>query len=371
MASTPGRHGHASGLARAHLRAAIVAARGRSSVRHFRARPWVVAVLVAVLTGACASISDTALEWGYEHADWLLTRKIDDYVSLDAAQSRALAQQLDTVGRWHRSHELTRYADLLERTAEHLGGRLHEPQLQAAADDVRQRWEALAQRLVVDLTPLLGTLDPAQRADIAQRFARDNERFHRALVGPGSDRAVRVRTEELVEHIERWTGHLTRQQRAIVQTLPARTPELPEIRLAERRRLQQRFSEALASGPDGARAATALFDLICAPFISREPVYRTAVSRYHTEFVAMLLRLDASLTVAQRETAVERMRRVARLLRRLAADPVPNVRSGPASAAAPPVSLAETARADRPVFPDRSRGSGPDRRSGAAASRAP
>jgi len=279
---------------------------------------WFAMAILMWAIGACSFVPESAIRLTYDRADWLLKRKVNQYVDLDTQQQEQLRVAGDRLHAWHRTSELPKYAELLERAAERFEAPMGEREVQTLVNLVHERWATGARVVVAELGPLLTTVTAEQRTQASARFARDNDRFVKAHIAPGLDSTVSARTDRLSDQIEHWTGKLTSRQRDIVRALIRSTPDFPAVRLVERRRVQLRLERSLTGDRDPKILNAALLDLLVAPILSSEPAYRVAVSRYEAELVRMLTKLNLSLTPKQRENAVERLRRVALKIRELA-----------------------------------------------------
>lgn len=345
------------------------------SYRHFpreRAIPAAGTIRAWVLTAclslsSCVSISDKAVEWTYDRSPWLLEQRIGQYVDLTSTQEDSLEPILDRVHDWHRAQELPSYARMLERVADRVEAGVTEADVHLFLEEARQHLASTSTRLVSALDPVTRTLTPVQAGQISTRFSKENERFQRDLLRPDAGAAIRERTERVKDHLERWTGPLNDTQEALIADLNRRTAAFPSVRLAERKKLQRAFVDSVTRGSDGPLRSAALLALLSAPSTSPDAAYRSALSAYDREFARTLAQLSSTLTPRQRQTAVERLRRVGRHLATL---------SGRTNAAQeqarPPVSPAGTdAAGPRAADRHRLRAPDPDRRSAEAAVRVP
>ena len=337
--------------------------RAVAALRSIRAWVWTACVALS----SCVSISDKAVEWTYDRSPWLLKQRIGQYVDLTPTQEDSLEPVLDRVHAWHRAQELPSYSRMLERAADRVEAGLTETDVHGFLREARQHLATTSARLVSALDPVTRTLTPDQAGQISARFAKENERFRRDLLRQDAGAAQRERTERVKDHLERWTGPLNDTQEALIADLNRRTAGFPSVRLAERKTLQRAFVDTVSRGSDGPSRSAALLALLSAPATSPDASYRSALSAYDREFARTLVQLSSTLTPRQRQTAVERLRRVGRHLGTL---------SGRTTAvqeqARPAVSPAGTdAAGPRAADRRRLRAPDPDRRSAEAAVRVP
>jgi hypothetical protein len=282
-------------------------------------RPWLATVAVLVCT-TCSEINVAAFKVVYEHADWLAQRMIGRYVDLSQSQAQILRTQLERLHRWHRTQELPLYASMLDDAAERVARRLTAEDAAWMLRFVNERRQALGSRMADELAPVLLTLTPDQRSQIAENLARDNARYAHREIDPGREKTVETRTDWLARQMEHWTGELTAAQRSRVRVVSAATAELPEARLSEHRRRQRAFLQLIGAKPDEPALHAVLASLVAAPRAEADESYRHVVMRYEEELVRMLLDVDRGLSPRQRVTAVARLHRFAQELRELATD---------------------------------------------------
>jgi uncharacterized protein DUF6279 len=271
------------------------------------------AALVALALCSCS-----AVDVAYEHADWWMARRAMHYVDLDANQAKAVRTQFGVLHAWHRSHELPLYAQLLDHAAEQLQRGLTRNDVAWIMGVVNERWGVTSAELAHDLSPVLVTLKPQQVVQMANNLADENARFSKSQVELDSKKRARRRTEWLTDQVQKLTGELTPWQRARIASVPAATPEFPDVRLAERRRRQAQFLKLLREYHDPQTLQTAITGLLSAPREGASEDYRKSIARYEEQLIQMVLDLDRSLTPEQRSTAVSRLRKYAEQFRGIA-----------------------------------------------------
>jgi Family of unknown function (DUF6279) len=275
--------------------------------------------LFFVLLALLASCS--ALRLSYDHADWVLARMAGNYVDMDREQARALKAQLAQFHAWHRREELPRYAALLDQAAARLERGLTRDDVVWAVGAVRGRYQVLGREAADGLAPLLLTLNDRQLDGLEARFAADNRKYYAAKQPKDPEDAVRARAEWICARLEDWTGEITQPQRGRVVSLVRAFPDVPALRLADRKRRQAQLLVVLrehANDPDGQAELVAV---LADPDAGRSERYRATLAAWEASFIDAMVELDRSLTSRQRATAVGRMRRYAEEFRDMAGNP--------------------------------------------------
>lgn len=268
-------------------------------------------IAVAASIAACSTV-----RLSYDNADWLLARMAARYVDLSDGQERAFKTGLSHVHAWHRAEELPRYAQAFDQAAERLARGLSREDVEWAVQAVRGHARVLAERAAGQMAPVLRTLSDRQVAEMEREFAEDNRQF--ARVHLQSDSTER-RTAWFCERLEDWVGALSAEQRARVRALVADFPEMPRLRLDERKRRQAVFLKLVREHRSGPDLDPLLAAFLGDPAAGRAEPNRQAMARWERQFVDMLVELDRSLTPEQRRQAVARLRAYARDFRTLAA----------------------------------------------------
>jgi hypothetical protein len=280
--------------------------------------------LPIVLAASLAACSTVRLS--YDNADWLLARMAGRYVDLSDGQARAFKTGLSQIHAWHRAEELPRYARVFDQAAGRLARGLSRQDVEWAVQAVRGRARVLGEQAAGEIVPVLRTLSDRQVAEMEREFDEDNRRFAQThLKGDGSRLTAR-RADWLCEKLEDWLGELSAAQHARVQTLVAAFPEMPRMRLEERKRRQAVFLALVLEHRSSPELDPRLAAFLADPAAGRAESNRLAMARWERQFVDMLVDLDRSLTPGQRQHAVAKLRGYAGDFRALAAQQVALVR---------------------------------------------
>jgi hypothetical protein len=254
----------------------------------------------------------------YDNADWVLARMAGSYVDMDRDQGRALKARLGQFHAWHRREELPRYAAMLDEAASRLDRGLARDDVVWAVGAVRARYQVLGREAADGLAPLLLTLNERQLEGLEARLAADNRKYYATTLPKDPEDAVGVRTDWICARLEDWTGETTAAQRERVVKLVRAFPDVPALRLADRKRRQAQLLVVLRGrAPD---AQMQLVALLADPDAGRSERYRETLVAWEASFIDAMVDLDRSLTPRQRATAVERMRRYAQEFRSMSGE---------------------------------------------------
>jgi hypothetical protein len=269
-------------------------------------------VVFAALAGCGASLV-------YPRLDSLVGLYISGLVSLDDSQSAKLARTLERNLEWHRSEELARYEAFLRQMSEQVASGVTREGLEQAAARAETYWRRIFEQAAPGYTALAATLTDAQVRELLRSVERADEKTWREWSHRSSEDRYEHREKSLRRNIERMTGPLDPQQRQLVHEYAwSARPFMFEWR--ENRRL---WREELAATLRLRKAGEPQFEarmrvLIAEPDRLWTPEYRKALATSRADFLALLVRLDATLTPVQRRKAQARLLALADEVRGLA-----------------------------------------------------
>jgi hypothetical protein len=281
-----------------------------------RFRPLLMFASCALLLIGCSRT-----ELLYRNADWLITRWADAQLGLSGAQRGAWEPQLEAALERHRREELPRLVAWLGSAEQGAAQGLGMDELACLADWAEALYERHALLAVSLALPLLQELGPEQVAHLRRRWQERNAEYRADYLHGSPRQQDAARAERYRERIERWTGKLNPAQREMVAGSSRALPNLAALWLAYREDRQAGLLALLDAGapPQDLRAYLLGWWVDLA---GRSPELASASAQARDETLALLSRLDASLTPDQRRTLEERLGRLGRELRGLAGGPV-------------------------------------------------
>lgn len=257
------------------------------------------AALALLLLSGCS-----AVQFGYRNADTFMRWQANSYFDFEGAQSEELDTRIAALLAWHRANALPQYAKLLDEAAGRTARRLARDDLVWGYDSARAHVRESVRAAAAEMAPLLDRLPAEKLAHLEQRFAEANRKFAREhLAGTPEDRRKR-RLKRNIERLEDWLGGLSDAQTERVRQYTNAAPLTEEMRDRDRRRRQSEFVAMLRAK----QASAKLSDWGENWERERAPAYAAASRAQLAAYFDMLLDLDRSMSSAQREHAVERLR---------------------------------------------------------------
>ncbi len=111
----------------------------------------------------------------YNNAPSYLAGKFEDAFDLNDAQIALLDSKVEDFFSWHRQHELPRYQQFLDASADSIADGITAAEFLDISDGLRHAWERSMARAFDDFAEILASLTPAQ-IDHYEVYFRDGFR---------------------------------------------------------------------------------------------------------------------------------------------------------------------------------------------------
>lgn len=272
-----------------------------------RAGAWRARASVALLVLATA-LQGCTLSWLYDHAEWLVVRQVHAFVELTTPQEEWLHGAVREHLQWHRRAALPVYVRLVEGVRRRAADGLDARELAWIEAAVTREVRVMTERLLPDLARLLTGLSGGQLDVLVAAVDADREDRREPLAAPPEER-VKQRAERLADAAEGLVGTLDDAQTALIRQASEELPLEGAASEAATTRSEDRLLELLRGGRKGEVLAHLRAWLLDAPVRPSEG-WKARARR-------LVLDLDASLTPAQRRTALHRLGDIADELARL------------------------------------------------------
>ncbi len=267
-------------------------------------RNWIRLLAVTstlLIVGACS-----ATRLAYDNADFFLLRWVDRYIEPTPAQDEILEAGLDEVLGRHRTELLPDYVLYLRGAAVVVADGLSRAELQCLVSSFEELYARTVELIIPLAAAILAELNEEQQERLARRLEKDDARFEREwLQEERRDRLAR-RSERFLERIEEWTGELYARQEASVREATLAFPDTAPAWYAYRLGQQEELLRLVGSGAGAESVEVFLRDWWIVQS-GLEPDLSEQIDEAVQRFVDMVVALDATLTVAQRERVVSRL----------------------------------------------------------------
>ena len=173
-------------------------------------RRWALIALVALANAGCG------VGFFYNNLDRLIRWELDSVLAMTADQQAFFKAEFAVLWRWHRTQELPRYADDLDRWAERFGDAATPRDIEELFVTVEGWWlrlEAKGTPLAIDI---LRSLDDEQVASLAEALEESNADWEKQEKDKPVEAVRKAWRKDFESILKRFTGPLTREQRALV-----------------------------------------------------------------------------------------------------------------------------------------------------------
>ncbi|HYR34268.1 MAG TPA: DUF6279 family lipoprotein [Burkholderiales bacterium] len=262
----------------------------------------VCTLFIAALLSGCSTVRLV-----YDNADTYLRWRAALYLDPDGAMADELDERIAEFMAWHRAQALPKYAQLVDEATRRFERKLQPADLVWGYDAIMTQARESLRAAAVQGAPLLDRLSPQQIAHLEKRLSEDNRRFARENLRGSERERRRRRTERNVERLEDWVGRLSQAQRDRVAQYSERAPLLDEFRDRDHKRIQAELLAILRAK----EAEKRLPDVAASWDRGRDPAYVAALEASRSEYFAMALDIDRSLSGQQRARALHELRRYA------------------------------------------------------------
>lgn len=259
---------------------------------------------IVLLTLTLVGCSATRL--AYDNADWLIDRRVKEYIAFTPSQRERWEVELERVHALHRRIELPQVVGLLTTIEAVTRDGVDDTTLHCLVEEAH----ALVRRhgrIAADLgAPLLAVLEPAQLEHLEAAMAEGNEDYRDKYLVEDPQQRQEARVQRILERITRWTGPLTSAQQAMVEAEVALMPDLARPWFEYRRNRQDRLLKLLRSDA-GKDEVAAFLSGWWVEGAERSGALVRATQEIRERFVTMLVRLYGTMEPEQRHRAVKRV----------------------------------------------------------------
>jgi len=277
-----------------------------------RFQPRIIGV-VSLLAMAGVLQACSVMKLAYNQAPDLAYWYLDAHLDLTGEQSLRLKASLNQLQAWHRQTQLPVYITALQQLQQQLPSDTTAAAACAVTADVRGKLGTVAQQAEPLAAGLAAMLNPGQLRHMEQKFAKTNAEAQDEERDDSRKIRQSKRYRKALSRAESLYGPLDEPQRAVIARRLEQSRFDIRVLFAERQRRQRDTLQTLqplaSSQASPAQAQAALRGLIERTLNPPDPAYRTYLDELSQENCQSFAELHNSTTPAQREKAVETLRR--------------------------------------------------------------
>lgn len=254
---------------------------------------------VVLLAGLIVSGGCSLLKIGYLQADFLGSMMVSRYLDLDATQSALLKQELKTLLSWHRSHEIPRYARILDGWSKEALSPMSPVQYDRVMAEADTAWKRLVIKTIPSAGMLLPRLTDNQINQLKESFRTDNQKLRESRDVQSDEERLSKRIGRWVERIEDTVGDLSAAQIGIIRAHVSRMEDTRDLRYDWRIQRQEAFLSIL----ENRHQPQVLKDKLREWLLVRDTTSPLGKLNESNRVVTrqLILSLDQTLTASQRQ----------------------------------------------------------------------
>ena len=252
----------------------------------------------------------SAIKMAYNSAPEIGYRWLDGYVDFTESQTQKVRAELARLLLWHRSDELPKIADLLQKAQRMADADLTPAPVCALYSEIRTRFNAVTAQAEAAAVTLAMSLTPEQITHIDRKLDKVHAEWRNDWLQLTATERFDKRFKSNLERSEQFYGKLEERQRINLRTgLEASVFDV-QLSYTERLRRQQDLLQTLrqvAGKANQAEVLAALRGYLDRAINSPNPVYRAYSDKLTSASCALFAQIHNSTTPEQRTRAVRRL----------------------------------------------------------------
>ena len=182
----------------------------------------------------------------YNRIDFLLPWYLGSYVELTRDQKQYLDELLIPFFSWHRSEELPKYLEIINRVENILEGEVKPENIATISSNVEESWFRLEKEVLVWVLPLASDLTDEQTQSFLKVMQKKATEYENKYLGR-SDKDYRQDAHyKIRDNLQRFMGELSQQQLSLVKSYTQDMLRIDSAWLQNRKALLVDLSSILA-----------------------------------------------------------------------------------------------------------------------------
>jgi hypothetical protein len=265
-----------------------------------------VRALVAVLA-ISLFVSGCTIKLAYNFLDWGLYWELEDYVKFNRDQRSLVKDEITQLVDWHRSDELPKYADQLEKLADGLQNGLTIKQLDQTYNALSDGW----QRIVIETLPaaadILSDLTDQQISDFFEILIEEEEDDANDIKRDTQEQLAIEREEYVSEKITDLVGKLNDEQKTLIAQWAPRIEPTAQLSLDHAIQWRTKMQSAMAERQNKQQLEETLLVLFANPDQLWSEQYRRVIEKNQHLVMTLLFDINQTLTDKQRRKLIRKL----------------------------------------------------------------
>ena len=269
---------------------------------NYKALRTLLAVLVISL-----SASGCTIKFAYNFLDWGLYWELKDYVKFNQDQRLLVKDEISQLINWHRSAELPRYADQLEKLSIGLESGMTAEQLEESYNNLRDSWRRIVIKALPAAIDIISNLNDQQINDFFEMLIEKEGDDAKEIENGTNARTLKKREAYVSKKIVGVIGKLNEDQKSLIAQWVRGMKPTKELSLGHAIQWRNRMQTVLAERHNERQLEKKLMVLFANPDQLRSPSYRRVIEKNKRLIMQLLFDLNQTLTSQQRSKLVKKI----------------------------------------------------------------
>jgi hypothetical protein len=269
---------------------------------NYKALRGLLAVLVISM-----SASGCTVKLAYNFLDWGLYWELRDYVKFNQDQRLLVKDEISQLIEWHRSDELPKYADQLEKLSVGLESGMTIEQLEETYDNLRGSWRRIVIKTLPSAIDIISNLNDQQINGFFEMLIEKEVDDAKDIERGTNARTVKEREAYVSEKLVDAIGPLNEEQKALIAQWALSNESTKEFSLAHAIQWRTRMQVVIAERTDVQQLEKNLMLLLANRDQLRSASYRRVIEKNKHRVMQLLLDLNVTLTNQQRSKLVKKL----------------------------------------------------------------
>lgn len=265
-----------------------------------------VRALVAVLA-ISLFVSGCTIKLAYNFLDWGLYWELEDYVKFNRDQRSLVKDEITKLVDWHRSGELPKYADQLEKLADGLENGLTVEQLDQTYNALSDGWQRIVIETLPAATDILSNLTDQQINDFFEILIEEEEDDANDIKRDTQEQLAIEREEYVSEKITDLVGKLNDEQKTLIAQWSLKIEPIAQLSLDHSIQWRTKMQATLADRQNKQQLEENLLVLFAYPDQLWSDQYRSVIEKNQHLVLTLLFDINQTLTDKQRDKLIRKL----------------------------------------------------------------
>jgi|TARA_B110000902_G_scaffold267056_1_gene357889 hypothetical protein len=270
--------------------------------QHYKTFRTLLAVLaISIFASGCT------IKLAYNFLDWGLYWQMEDYVKFNRDQSSLVKDELSKLVDWHRSDELPKYADQLEKLSNGLENGLTVEQLDDTYNSLSIGWQRIVIKTLPAATDIMSKLTDQQVNDFFEILIEEEQDDARDIERDTEEKLSEERAEYLSKKISDLIGKLNDEQKTLIVQWAPRIQPTAQLSLDHTIQWRIKMQSTMVERQNKQQLEETLLVLFANPDQLWSDEYRRAIEKNQHLVMQLIFDINQTLTDKQRRKLVRKL----------------------------------------------------------------